>query len=844
MNMSKLLSGLKIRLKILLPASIILILLVAVLSIYSTVRFSSFGDYTFDRQMATIVNNTQRQFENSRQDAALAAMMCSEDREIIGAIRAGDKEGLLRLLLNTLESYRVTYYTVCDPEGNVILRSYDPENYGDSVLSQQNVRDALAGKRATYIESGTAIKISIRSGSPVYDTDGTLLGAVSAGVRWDTNEMMDSMKEQMGAEFTAFYGDERVATTIIQNGQRATGTKITDETVISEVMNGKREYIGDTQILGQPYKAFYKPLINPANEVFAMLFFGLPQSEIISMSNEFTINIILIGAGVLLVSILVLLSVTRTVTAPINKLAAMVSEISDGNFNFNEDRASISKDEIGRLTVDFYAMTDVVKAIINELSALSERIDIDGDIEYRIDTGKYRGSYKQMTDSINHLVNGLVGDTVTLLNTLTKVGDGDFDASVKKLPGKKIEMNEKFDLMMRSLNAVSGEISRLADNAANGRLSYRADADKYRGGWADLLNGLNVLVAHVAEPLEEIRVSTNAMAAGDFKTRITGNYKGDFNEVKEAVNRTGDVTLSYIDEISRILTVISAGDLTPAVTREYIGEYAPIKEALVKILNSLNESMSEIEAAAVAVSAGASNISQSSQSLSEGAMKQAGAVEELTASIETINEKTTENAGNAESANKLSIRSTANATEGNKAMSLMLSIMEGIKESSASISKVIKVIEDISFQTNLLALNASVEAARAGEHGKGFMVVADEVRSLAGKSKDAAQETTSLIDNSISRVNKGMEAAKGTDASLKTIVNDINQVSSIIAKIAALSNEQAGSLSQIALGINEISTVVQATSSTSEQCAAASQELNSQAEMLKNLVRFFKLRQV
>jgi methyl-accepting chemotaxis protein len=252
--------------------------------------------------------------------------------------------------------------------------------------------------------------------------------------------------------------------------------------------------------------------------------------------------------------------------------------------------------------------------------------------------------------------------------------------------------------------------------------------------------------------------------------------------------------------------------------------------------------MSEIESSAQLVLEGASSIAHSSQSLSEGAMRQAGSVEELTAAIETVNTKTSGNAANANEANKLSQNSTVNAAAGEKAMMQLLSLMDNIKESSSNISKIIQVIDEIALQTNLLALNASVEAARAGEHGKGFMVVAEEVRTLAGRSKKAVQETTTLIDNSISRVSDGMRAANDTDSSLKTIVNDINQVSAIISTIADLSNEQAHALSQIATGVNEISSVVQDTSATSEECASASQQLNSQAEMLMKLVSFFKLK--
>jgi methyl-accepting chemotaxis protein len=172
----------------------------------------------------------------------------------------------------------------------------------------------------------------------------------------------------------------------------------------------------------------------------------------------------------------------------------------------------------------------------------------------------------------------------------------------------------------------------------------------------------------------------------------------------------------------------------------------------------------------------------------------------------------------------------------------MLTSMESIKASSAQISTIIKVIETIAFQTNLLALNAAVEAARAGEHGKGFSVVAEEVRNLAARSQQSAKETTHQIDESITRVNEGMGMAEGTAVSLETIVADVRQVSGLISQIATLSEEQADSILLINNGISEISSVVQTNSATSEECAAASQELSSQAQMLQQLVSFFKLK--
>ena len=175
------------------------------------------------------------------------------------------------------------------------------------------------------------------------------------------------------------------------------------------------------------------------------------------------------------------------------------------------------------------------------------------------------------------------------------------------------------------------------------------------------------------------------------------------------------------------------------------------------------------------------------------------------------------------------------------AMTQMLEAMQGIKSSSDDIAKIINVIEDIAFQTNLLALNAAVEAARAGEYGRGFAVVAEEVRSLAGRSQIAVKETTGLIGDSAQRVDTGSRIALTTSDALKVIVESADELLNTIAHISNASKEQLEAVDAVSTGVSEISDVVQSNSAISEETAAASQELNSQAEVLRNLVSYFKI---
>lgn len=242
------------------------------------------------------------------------------------------------------------------------------------------------------------------------------------------------------------------------------------------------------------------------------------------------------------------------------------------------------------------------------------------------------------------------------------------------------------------------------------------------------------------------------------------------------------------------------------------------------------------------MAAGSKHVSESSISLSQGATEQASSVEELSSSLEEVASQTKLNADSANTVNDLTGKAQSEAQIGNNYMQEMLESMKEINTSSAGISKIIKVIDEIAFQTNILALNAAVEAARAGQHGKGFAVVAEEVRNLAARSAKAAKETTDMIEGSIGKVNDGTKIANQTAEALTKIVEMVTEVAEHVEKIASASTEQSIALEQINQGVMQVSDVVQSNSATAEESAAASEELNAQAELLKETVGHFKLR--
>ncbi|MDL2295012.1 methyl-accepting chemotaxis protein, partial [Ruminococcaceae bacterium OttesenSCG-928-D13] len=265
--------------------------------------------------------------------------------------------------------------------------------------------------------------------------------------------------------------------------------------------------------------------------------------------------------------------------------------------------------------------------------------------------------------------------------------------------------------------------------------------------------------------------------------------------------------------------------------------------AIAKMVDSLNQMFSEINNATGQVSTGSSQIATGAQNLAQATTEQSATVEELLASVSDIAEKTRENARRAEHAADLAGSIKQSAEQGTAQMGRMTQAVEEINAASQSISAVIKVIDDIAFQTNILALNAAVEAARAGEHGKGFAVVADEVRNLAGKSAEAAKDTGKLIADTVEKAELGAQIAQETSLSLDTIVEGINESTTVVGEIAESSEAQNLAIEEVNKGIDQVSQVVQTNSATAEESAAAAEEMSSQAAMLQSMVAQFKVAQ-
>lgn len=345
----------------------------------------------------------------------------------------------------------------------------------------------------------------------------------------------------------------------------------------------------------------------------------------------------------------------------------------------------------------------------------------------------------------------------------------------------------------------------------------------------------------VLEPLHAIEDVAMELTEGNLHSTLEYHSDDEIGKLAHSMRKSIRILGTYVDDIDRSMKLFSEGNFDVHPEVEWRGDFVGILNSFMAFQASMAGTIKGIQNVSNEVSGAAEQVASSSNDLADGATNQAAVVEELTATVTGVSEQVEKNS---QSAKEISVKvdELGNAiSESNGKMHEMVDSMHEISEASKEIDKIITTINEIASQTNLLALNASIEAARAGEAGKGFAVVANQVNVLADQSAQAAKESATLIETSVKAVEKGMVIAGQTAAQLEEVAENSKVITTEVTNIAETLETQTTEIKQINEGIEQINDVVQTNSATSEECAAASQEMSSEAESLREMIRKFKV---
>lgn len=488
----------------------------------------------------------------------------------------------------------------------------------------------------------------------------------------------------------------------------------------------------------------------------------------------------------------------RYIGKRLTDLAAAADQIAGGDLDIKLDSSGNS--EVAQVAHSFDTMANNIRGVISDArSALDQHKA--GNTDALISSDKHSGAYRELSASINGGLSLYVGVLRKLLSVLEEYAEGNFANALEQLPGKLHHANSSLETLRDTLRQLTADIKNVTDAAAQGKLSVRADASPYHGNYKEIIERFNLTLDAVVNPLTDISLVLDTLAAGTLTARVESRYQGDFDRLKKAVNlfaQEGENAIAYIATNSSELSDAS-------------GHLRTLSE-------HISANSEETATQASVVSSASDEVASNVQTVATGA-------EEMGASIREIAKNTAEATRMAQSAVQSADSATATITK--------------LGQSSTEIGDVIKVITSIAQQTNLLALNATIEAARAGEAGKGFAVVANEVKELAKETAKATED----ISRKIEAIQADTESAVAAIAQIGTVIGQINDfqntIASAVEEQSATTGEIGRNLAEAARSSTDISKnivgVAEAAKSTTAGVVDIQKSAQDLARMAENL---------
>jgi methyl-accepting chemotaxis protein len=616
------------------------------------------------------------------------------------------------------------------------------------------------------------------------------------------------------------------------------------------------------------------------------------ERRVKALENRIGAAGVFLGVLVAVAIVLLVLAVQRFARRTVRPLESVVEAcdaITRGDSR-PRDLDTTTRGEIGDLARSFRAMTEALAGYDHEMARMHEAVRT-GDLRHRCREHRLEGEWANRLGRVNLTVEALAAPTRIAADYLNRLTRGELPPSLPPdLSGPCEEMRESLDRFVQTMTALHAEARALTEGVRDGRLEARGDTSSLEGRWGELIRGMNEMIEAVAHPVRRMARTVHRIGRGDIPPRIEASYRGEFDGIREDLNRCIDVTndltttsrrliesaregkldavgdsagfdgeldgswaeifrgmtevlvgmMNPLRETMRIMGALESGILTETMEGRFPGEYGALRDGVNASIQSLSRTIGRIADKTSRIAARSADVVRGSSDLNERCHRRASAIEDAAATMEQMASAVRQNADHAREARRLAQEARERVEHGRTAFARSIEGMDEIDAGSKRTSEIVGMIDELSFQTSLLALNASVEAARAGEWGRGFAVVAEEVRNLARRSAEAAREISVLIREGDRSVENGIALVRSSGETLKEIVEATRRVSDIVAEIAVSNEEQALGIEQMNTTIAHLDEGTRREAALVEETTGATRSLDREARELQELVAFFR----
>lgn len=568
---------------------------------------------------------------------------------------------------------------------------------------------------------------------------------------------------------------------------------------------------------------------------------------------------------------------------PINVTADYVERIAGGEIP--EPIRHEYRGDFNLIRNNLNTLVGVMGGLAGQIDSLASEVR-NGNLAARAEGADFEGTWKNLVVGLNGLVDAFVQPLEVTKTYLDRIARGDIPDPIRhEYRGDFNEIRDNLNTLVGVMGGLIEQVEGVTREIRSGNLGARGDADRFSGAWGELVRGLDALVDAFVMPIEVTKAYVERIARGDIPEAISQEYRGDFNQIKENLNRLVGVMDGLVDQaggivdaarrgeldararsadfdgvwrelvdglngtmdaverpigaVSDVMGAMSRGDISRRMEGEYHGAFGRLRDDVNATIEQLLRVISSIKEASGSVAGAAREISSGNMSLSQRTEQQSASLENTTANMDELLSLVHANTERASDASKSVRAAHEKAEQGGDVADQAVSAMQEILDASRSMAEIIGVIDEIAHQTNLLALNAAVEAADAGEQGRGFAVVAAEVRSLAGRSKEAARQIGDLIKDSAHKIEHGSGLVDASGDRLREIVAAVSKAAEISDEIERASQEQSDNISGVHGSVREMESVTQQNAALAEEAMAASESLEKMARTLDEQVAFF-----